>query len=170
MSLASDQINRMLLLRIFSEATKIIKCWAKRRAIYSFNFGYLNGISIMIMVAKTIHVMHLERSLMLDDAKTLIQLVVERFFSLFEAWPWTSSDVKQRAVYLSDISDPEDYPWASLSNCVMPILCPYPPYKCTTLQMTSSSLAKIFQELRHGWQVIIQNKVRTKCVQFAQSQ
>jgi poly(A) polymerase Pap1 len=94
MSLASDQINRMLLLRIFSEATKIIKCWAKRRAIYSFNFGYLNGISIMIMVAKTIHVMHLERTLMLDDAKTLIQLVVERFFSLFEAWPWTSSDVK----------------------------------------------------------------------------
>jgi poly(A) polymerase Pap1 len=45
------------MLRIFSEATKIVKFWAKRRAIYSFNFGYLNGISIMIMVAKTMQVM-----------------------------------------------------------------------------------------------------------------
>lgn len=45
------------MLRIFSEATKIVKCWAKRRAIYSFNFGYLNGISIMIMVAKTMQLM-----------------------------------------------------------------------------------------------------------------
>ena len=36
----------------FSWTLKIIKTWAKRRGIYGFNFGYLNGISIIIMLAK----------------------------------------------------------------------------------------------------------------------
>lgn len=52
-----------LILRVFSEATKIIKCWAKRRGIYNFNLGYLNGISIMIMVAKSMHEIQLKQAL-----------------------------------------------------------------------------------------------------------
>ena len=36
----------------FSMALKIIKTWAKRRGIYGFNFGYLNGISLVIMLLK----------------------------------------------------------------------------------------------------------------------
>ncbi len=36
----------------FSLALKIIKLWAKRRGIYGFNFGYLNGISLVIMLIK----------------------------------------------------------------------------------------------------------------------
>jgi poly(A) polymerase Pap1 len=80
-------------LRIFSEATKIIKCWAKRKAIYHFNFGFLNGISIMIMVAKVMHLMHCENALRLDDIKALMQVVVERFFATYTNWPWTSTEV-----------------------------------------------------------------------------
>ena len=37
---------------IFSEVTLLVKMWAKRRGIYNYNLGYLNGISIMILVAK----------------------------------------------------------------------------------------------------------------------
>ena len=36
----------------FSWSLKIIKTWAKRRGIYGFNYGYLNGISLIIMLAK----------------------------------------------------------------------------------------------------------------------
>jgi poly(A) polymerase Pap1 len=32
-------------------ALKIIKFWAKERGIYSSNFGYLNGITLTIMLA-----------------------------------------------------------------------------------------------------------------------
>ncbi len=36
----------------FGTALKIIKTWAKRRGIYGFNYGYLNGISLVIMLIK----------------------------------------------------------------------------------------------------------------------
>ena len=38
--------------RAFSCALRILKFWAKRRGIYGFNFGYLNGISLVIMLIK----------------------------------------------------------------------------------------------------------------------
>ena len=55
--------NGKFILRIFSEATKILKIWAKRRGIYSFNLGYLNGISIMIMVARVMYELSLRKIL-----------------------------------------------------------------------------------------------------------
>ncbi len=39
-------------LQEFSLALRIIKKWAKKRGIYGFNLGYLNGISIVIMLIK----------------------------------------------------------------------------------------------------------------------
>ena len=39
-------------LLIFSQVTLVIKMWVKRRGIYNYNLGYLNGISIMILVVK----------------------------------------------------------------------------------------------------------------------
>lgn len=121
------------MLRIFSEATKIVKVWAKHKAIYHFNFGYFNGISIMIMVAKVMHLMVVEGSLKLDAyAPVVIQNVVERFFFMYGNWPWTSTDVRLRAIYLP-ITKTDDYPWTAFSNCELPVICPYPPYKCTTV-------------------------------------
>ena len=40
-------------LQMFSDVTLLVKVWAKRRGIYNYNLGYLNGISIMILVAKS---------------------------------------------------------------------------------------------------------------------
>ena len=36
----------------FSWSLLIIKTWTKQRGIYGFNFGYLNGISLVIMLVK----------------------------------------------------------------------------------------------------------------------
>lgn len=41
-------------MRIFSDVTVFVKCWATKRGIYNFNLGYFNGISIMILVARAI--------------------------------------------------------------------------------------------------------------------
>jgi poly(A) polymerase Pap1 len=38
-------------LQIFSRVCKVIKCFAKQKGIYYYKLGYLNGVSIMIMVA-----------------------------------------------------------------------------------------------------------------------
>lgn len=36
----------------FTWALRILKQWARNRGIYGFNFGYLNGISLVIMLIK----------------------------------------------------------------------------------------------------------------------
>jgi poly(A) polymerase Pap1 len=38
-------------LQVFSRVCKVVKCFAHQREMYSFKLGYLNGISIMIMVS-----------------------------------------------------------------------------------------------------------------------
>jgi poly(A) polymerase Pap1 len=38
-------------LHIFSRICKVVKCFAQVKGIYYFKLGYLNGISIMVMVA-----------------------------------------------------------------------------------------------------------------------
>ena len=37
---------------VFRQALRIVKLWARRRGIYGFNLGYLNGISLVIMLLK----------------------------------------------------------------------------------------------------------------------
>jgi poly(A) polymerase len=38
--------------RIFIPALRTIKLWVKQRGLYGFNFGYLNGISLVVMLIK----------------------------------------------------------------------------------------------------------------------
>ena len=49
-----DGYNYRSVMRIFSEVTVFVKSWASRRGIYNFNLGFLNGISIMILVARAL--------------------------------------------------------------------------------------------------------------------
>jgi poly(A) polymerase Pap1 len=47
-----DIVKRLGNKEVFSFTLRILKAWAKARGIYSANFGYLNGITITIMLAK----------------------------------------------------------------------------------------------------------------------
>ena len=47
------QIEHEQSLLIFSSTTQVIKMWARAKGLYSFNGCYLNGISLMIMVVRT---------------------------------------------------------------------------------------------------------------------
>ena len=46
-----DIVRRISNKEVFSFTLRILKAWAKARGIYSANFGYLNGITITIMLA-----------------------------------------------------------------------------------------------------------------------
>ena len=37
----------------FKWGLRVLKVWAKKRGIYGFNFGYLNGITLIIMLVRT---------------------------------------------------------------------------------------------------------------------
>lgn len=45
----------------FLPALRIVKKWAKQRGVYGFNFGYLNGISLIIMMLKAEQYLLFER-------------------------------------------------------------------------------------------------------------
>ena len=96
-------------LLIFSQVTLLIKMWAKRRGIYNYNLGYLNGISIMILVVKAMQQFyytqgkHHVRALILNHFSHFRQLIVEFFFNLYADWPWDDVSFKDRAVQLVDI-------------------------------------------------------------------
>ena len=95
-------------MRLFSETTVFVKCWATRKGIYSFNLGFLNGISIMILVAKAMQSFidrcHASQSLsyrfVSGDYNMTRQKFIEHFFATFAQWPWDSENYLERVVYL----------------------------------------------------------------------
>ena len=98
-------------LLIFSQVTLVIKMWAKRRGIYNYNLGYLNGISIMILVVNAMqHFYHTHgkqhvKSLILNHYSHFRQLIVEFFFNLYADWSWDDMNFKDRSVQLVDIDN-----------------------------------------------------------------
>ena len=74
---------------IFSRVTKVVKYFAQAKGIYSFKLGYLNGISIMIMVA---YVISKEYHRLRGSVDAMTQDVVIEFFRTFGlSWDWDSN-------------------------------------------------------------------------------
>ena len=81
------------------------------RRIYNYNLGYLNGISIMILVAKAMQdfyrsetFRHCE-SLLTKHFSHFRQIIIEHFFNLYADWQWDDLNLKYRAVWLVDYEE-----------------------------------------------------------------
>ena len=72
--------------QVFSLALRIIKLWAKRRGVYGFNYGYLNGISLTIMLIKVLEMCRDFENESHYDA----QFIVARFFDIFSNWDFSN--------------------------------------------------------------------------------
>lgn len=157
---------------IFSQVTILIKMWAKCRGIYNYNLGYLNGISIMILVAKAMQTFYSEnganhvKALLTSHFTYFRQIIIEHFFNLYADWPWDDPCFKDRAVWLVDydkyimdnelrctnsISELQSFEFLQVQyqlshQALIPILSPFPPFKCTTSQMSISCKSKILKE------------------------
>lgn len=150
-------------MQVFSQVTRIVKFWAKRKGIYSFNFGYLNGISIMIMVVRAMQdmkflialdiIIKYSRNNNHSATKKLTQILIYQFFALYANWPWYSrcGDLNKivyiTSVQQSGIAFEEELQEAAGYN-VMPIISPYHPFRCTTNNMTASALRKVYLEIQ----------------------
>ncbi len=83
------------ILSLFRETTVFIKCWASQKGIYNFNMGYLNGISIMVLVVRALKIYFndirysaVRLELLRTDYSASRQATIEHFFALFSDWPW----------------------------------------------------------------------------------
>ena len=93
-------------MRIFSETTVLVKLWADKRGIYNFKLGYLNGISIMVLVARAIQDFFFKKGhdrtgrLLCTNFSLARQALIEHFFDMYAMWPWNSRHFEERTVYL----------------------------------------------------------------------
>lgn len=118
---------------------RILKTWAKARGIYSANFGYLNGITITIMLALVDERLKYSPTsqLMINCEQTQaslfdleVQTLFEAFFSTFSKWDWCNSN----PVTLVKVYTPEDFEDMQKAGAgqEMPVLTSIYPYRCTT--------------------------------------
>ncbi|CDW83178.1 poly polymerase papalpha [Stylonychia lemnae] len=158
----------------YSWCLKIIKTWAKQRGIYGFNFGYLNGISLIIMLAKADQlifkditsnnvssekILGLNESFVGDEdviysfsqqiSKKLdvrVQETIFRFFEIFSNWDYKDP------IFIQELPDwhlDQDLYFVA-SKEIFPVITPEKPYKCTTHQMTAGAKKQIVNELQRA--------------------
>ena len=131
----------------FSWALRILKTWAKRRGIYGFNFGYLNGISLIIMLVKTsVQIVEDKKTYYPDLNKIMscqngplqvneqnllvnrVTLMVVKFFDMYSKWNYKDPIIATDIQIWKD----DDEMYKEVRNQVLPIITPEKPYKCTT--------------------------------------
>lgn len=146
----------------------LVKCWATKRGIYNFNLGYLNGISIMVLVVRALvdfyrpDNVHFWSKYLNGDYSSLRQAIIEHFFDMYAEWSWCGQSFDERVIFLTH---PDDYLRSSpdcdpctreaiehslgqsmMSNMV--ILSPAVPFRGTVPQMTTSCRNKIIKEFK----------------------
>lgn len=152
----------------FLPALRIVKRWARQRGVYGFNFGYLNGISLIIMLLKVEQYLRFEhhhfgktskaQPLSLEDSpKPRLQshdaLVgakvsdyVLKFFEVFKGWDYTKPIfVHSLNTFEADLDMEQD-----AHKSAIPVLQPLGTQKCTTFGTTVSARNKFVDELQRA--------------------
>ena len=147
----------------FSWAIKLIKLWAKSRGIYGYNYGYLNGVSLIIMMIKATKIQIENRRQgndldkqhwcsSMDCSQSYLEQratqIVYDFFKTYAFW-----NFENEVICLNENADIGDLYYTEKTNKVdMFVFTPEEPYKCTTANiMGGSSIKKIKAEIERGF-------------------
>jgi len=119
---------------------RFVKAWAKRRGLYGNIVGFLGGASWAILVAK---VCQLEAV-----SSGPIAHLIFLFFEEMSCWPWPAPVALAPIIPCSGGWDPTNNPWDR--DHVMPIITPSVPQINSAVNMDSSTLVLIKQNLEEG--------------------
>eukprot|EP00730_Choanoeca_flexa_P015774 TRINITY_DN7320_c0_g1_i1.p1 TRINITY_DN7320_c0_g1~~TRINITY_DN7320_c0_g1_i1.p1 ORF type:complete len:574 (+),score=106.39 TRINITY_DN7320_c0_g1_i1:123-1844(+) len=130
----------------FRLALRVIKLWAKKRGIYSNALGYLGGVHLAILVART--------AIAAKDEEVKAPTLIRKFFGIFHLWSWPApvrickSSENPLGLRQWDPSinyrDGED---------LMPIITPAYPNQNAAFNVSRSNLFRIRQELKRGFEM-----------------
>lgn len=147
----ADQILSLVPNReTFKQTLKFIKCWARRRGIYSNVLGFFGGITWSLLVARVCQ---------LYPYYCPSQLV-NRFFRVYDQWNWS------KPVMLCEIVEPQNVPgmtsfrvWNPKANPsdrahVMPVITPAFPAMNSTHNVTETTKRILLDEFRRGYEVV----------------
>lgn len=129
----------------FRTVLRAVKCWAKRRQVYSNALGYLGGVAWAILVARVCQLY----------PNAAPSLLLSRFFKLFDKWKWstTQPSAPVQLCHISPGNPPMGFRiWSPLGNHkhVMPIITPAYPSMNTTHNVSASTLSVMKSELARG--------------------
>jgi len=134
----------------FRQTLRFIKCWARRRGIYSNVLGFFGGITWALLVARVCQ---------LYPYYAPSQLV-NRFFRVYDQWNWS------KPVMLCKILEPKNVPglqnfkvWNPLTNPadkqhVMPVITPAFPAMNSTHNVTETTKRILLDEFRRGYEMV----------------
>eukprot|EP00929_Paragymnodinium_shiwhaense_P049394 TRINITY_DN24916_c0_g1_i1.p1 TRINITY_DN24916_c0_g1~~TRINITY_DN24916_c0_g1_i1.p1 ORF type:complete len:562 (-),score=148.33 TRINITY_DN24916_c0_g1_i1:134-1819(-) len=133
----------------FQQALRFIRCWAKRRGVYSASQGFLGGISWAILVARVCQ---------LYPYYTACQLV-NRFFRVYDQWNWIKPVMLADVVETQSVSGMSGVKgWSSKNPAdrqqFMPILTPAFPCCNSASGVTETTKRILLDEFRRGYDVM----------------
>lgn len=148
----ADQILQLVPNReSFRQTLRFVKCWARRRGIYSNVLGFFGGITWALLVARVCQ---------LYPYYAPSQLV-NRFFRVYDQWNWS------KPVMLCEIIDPQTVApgvtglkvWNPKTNPadrqhVMPVITPAFPAMNSTHNVTETTKRILLDEFRRGYEVV----------------
>jgi len=155
----ADQILQLVPSKeTFRQTLRFVKCWARRRGIYSNVLGFFGGITWALLVARVCQLYpHYAPS-----------QLVNRFFRVYDQWNWS------KPVMLCDIIEPQNVPgmssvkvWNPKTNPadkqhLMPVITPAFPAMNSTHNVTETTKRILLDEFRRGYEVV-KNVENQKC-------
>lgn len=132
----------------FRETLRFVKCWARRRGIYSNVLGFFGGITWALLVARVCQLY----------PNYCFSQLVNRFFRIYDQWNWS------KPVLLCDVV--ESVPgiagfkvWNPKTNHadkqhLMPVITPAFPAMNCTYNVTETTKRILLDEFRRGYEVV----------------
>lgn len=146
----ADQILQLVPNReSFRQTLRFVKCWARRRGIYSNVLGFFGGITWALLVARVCQLYPYYSSSQL----------VNRFFRLYDQWNWSKPVMLCEVVEPPGLSGPNLKPWNPKANPadrqhVMPVITPAFPAMNSTHNVTETTKRILLDEFRRGYDVV----------------
>jgi poly(A) polymerase len=131
--------------QVFRTALRLIKLWARRRGCYSNARGYLGGVNLAILTARTCQFYPNKNA----------AFIVTRFFRVFCNWPWPTP-VKLREMETGPglgLENWEAQPVPENKRPLMPLITPAFPSMNSTHNVNESSRTHIVNEIMRGWEI-----------------
>lgn len=129
--------------RTFRIVLRAVKCWARRRGIYSNVMGYLGGVNWAILVARI--------SQLFPDVTPM--RLLERFFLFYSTWKWTVP-IQLCATPTPPLPTLNFRQYSDSSGDVMPILTPCYPSVNTAYNVTPHTLALMTAEFKRAHEIV----------------
>ncbi len=126
----------------FRICLRLVKIWGKKRGLYCNMMGYLGGVHLSLLVARTCQ-------LYPNSAPSYL---LSRFFMFYSGWHWKNPIVLRQVNYGGSLAENVWNP--QKDGGLMPILTPAYPSNTATHNVSKSTLHLMNQEFKRGHQIL----------------